>query len=63
MIRGAYSLLQPDNRIRSVEYQVDGHKGFRAVVKYRTPTGKDAVAKILCLYRVTPKFVFNVQFE
>lgn len=39
LVRGDYSLLQPDNKIRLVEYVVDGEKGFRAAVKYRKPPG------------------------
>ncbi|XP_018322302.1 cuticle protein 19-like [Agrilus planipennis] len=36
-VRGGYGLLDPDGRVRVVEYQVDGQKGFQAVVRYRPP--------------------------
>lgn len=39
LIRGGYSFLQPDNRVRTVEYVVEGRKGLRAAVDYRKPPG------------------------
>ncbi|XP_019877465.1 uncharacterized protein LOC109605339 [Aethina tumida] len=36
-VHGFYSLLQPDGRVRLVEYRVEGNKGFRAFVKYNKP--------------------------
>ncbi|XP_030747807.1 adult-specific cuticular protein ACP-20-like [Sitophilus oryzae] len=32
--KGSYSFLQPDGLIRTVQYQVDGQMGFKAIVKY-----------------------------
>lgn len=37
-VRGTYLHLQPDQRVRVVEYVVDGARGFIASVKYRKPT-------------------------
>lgn len=53
LVRGSYSLLESDGRIRIVEYKVDGKKGFRAFVKYRRPPGNreppvGIVIKYLC---------------
>ncbi|XP_022903284.1 cuticle protein 7-like [Onthophagus taurus] len=39
LVRGSYSLLEHDGRIRIVEYEVAGPKGFRAVINYRRPPG------------------------
>ncbi|KAK9719575.1 Insect cuticle protein [Popillia japonica] len=40
LVRGSYSLLERDGRIRIVEYKVDGKRGFRAFVTYRKPPGQ-----------------------
>ncbi|RZF32887.1 hypothetical protein LSTR_LSTR004278 [Laodelphax striatellus] len=34
LVKGVYSLVQPDGRRRIVEYTADDHTGFNAVVKY-----------------------------
>ncbi|XP_017778971.1 PREDICTED: uncharacterized protein LOC108564433 isoform X2 [Nicrophorus vespilloides] len=36
-VRGGYSLLEPNGKVRVVEYQVDGNKGFKAFVTFRRP--------------------------
>ncbi|XP_014253945.1 cuticle protein 19 [Cimex lectularius] len=36
-VKGAYSVLDPEGMIRTVDYQVDGDSGFKAVVKTRMP--------------------------
>jgi hypothetical protein len=33
VVKGSYSLLQPDGATRVVEYTADKHNGFNAVVK------------------------------
>ncbi|XP_063821231.1 cuticle protein 19-like [Ostrinia nubilalis] len=38
LVRGEYSLLQPDGSIRKVEYTADDHSGFNAVVSNSAPT-------------------------
>ncbi|RZC40682.1 Chitin bind 4 domain containing protein, partial [Asbolus verrucosus] len=37
IVHGSYSFLEPDGKVRVVEYQVSGKAGFRAVVTYRKP--------------------------
>jgi Insect cuticle protein. len=37
-VKGAYSLLGPDGKLRIVDYEVDGHKGFHAVVRTQYPS-------------------------
>ncbi|KAK3908857.1 Cuticle protein 19 [Frankliniella fusca] len=37
VVRGMYSLLQPDGSLRSVSYTADNQNGFRAVVKLDNP--------------------------
>lgn len=36
-VKGAYSVLDPDGRIRTVDYEVDGHKGYHAVIRMNEP--------------------------
>ncbi|KAK9503201.1 hypothetical protein O3M35_011821 [Rhynocoris fuscipes] len=36
-VKGAYSLLEPGGKVRTVDYQVDGDGGFQAVVKTLAP--------------------------
>ncbi|XP_026475930.1 cuticle protein 7-like [Ctenocephalides felis] len=36
-VTGGYSLMEPGGNVRSVHYEVDGEKGFKAVVLYRQP--------------------------
>ncbi|XP_076269979.1 uncharacterized protein LOC143202384 isoform X2 [Rhynchophorus ferrugineus] len=64
--KGYYSFVQPDGRIRSVHYQVDGHKGFRVFVKYRSLTNnqrgplqfpRDYIHPI---YLLKPVYKFNL---
>ncbi|KAF2900588.1 hypothetical protein ILUMI_05598, partial [Ignelater luminosus] len=40
IVRGEYSLLDADGRVRVVLYQVEGDGGFRAVVTFRPPGGQ-----------------------
>lgn len=40
LLRGSYSLLEPNGKIRVVQYQADDTRGFRAVVKHRNQPGK-----------------------
>ncbi|XP_072943064.1 uncharacterized protein [Epargyreus clarus] len=37
VVRGAYSLVEPDGNVRLVEYHADAHSGFNAVVKRTGP--------------------------
>ncbi|XP_063922719.1 cuticle protein 8-like [Zophobas morio] len=39
IVHGSYSFLEPDGKVRVVEYQVNGKKGFRAAVTFRKPPG------------------------
>lgn len=39
VVKGSYSLVEPDGTVRKVEYHDDGHSGFNAVV---TRTGHAA---------------------
>jgi hypothetical protein len=36
-VKGAYSVLEPDGRLRIVDYEVDGPKGFHAVIRTQFP--------------------------
>ncbi|KAK7869773.1 hypothetical protein R5R35_008307 [Gryllus longicercus] len=36
-VKGAYSLVEPDGSVRHVDYEVDGEKGFHAVVRTSPP--------------------------
>lgn len=36
-VKGAYSMLDADGKIRTVHYEVDGRKGFHAIVKRKYP--------------------------
>ncbi|KAL3283009.1 hypothetical protein HHI36_006166, partial [Cryptolaemus montrouzieri] len=36
IIKGAYSFIDSDGKIRNVDYQADDLKGFRVSVKYMT---------------------------
>lgn len=40
LVRGSYSLLQPDGKLRIVSYQVDTVSGFKPFVLYRQFKGK-----------------------
>ncbi|KAK4880002.1 hypothetical protein RN001_008148 [Aquatica leii] len=46
-VRGGYSFLDSDGRVRVVQYHVNGNKGFRAVVTFRQPwnNGQDGSDK------------------
>jgi hypothetical protein len=37
-VKGAYSVLEPDGRLRIVDYEVDGPKGFHAVIRTQFPS-------------------------
>ncbi|XP_021929257.1 uncharacterized protein LOC110834429 isoform X1 [Zootermopsis nevadensis] len=37
-VKGAYSVLGPDGRVRTVDYEVDGPKGFHAVIRTQFPS-------------------------
>lgn len=39
VVKGEYSLLQPDGSVRTVSYTADGKNGFNAVVKTSAPSG------------------------
>jgi hypothetical protein len=37
VVRGQYSLVEPDGTLRTVEYRADSKNGFQAVVKKTRP--------------------------
>lgn len=39
VVKGHYSVLEPDGSIRSVHYTADGKHGFNAIVKTHGPNG------------------------
>ncbi|XP_023717665.1 uncharacterized protein LOC111869981 isoform X2 [Cryptotermes secundus] len=39
-VKGAYSVLEPDGRVRTVDYEVDGPKGFHAVIRTQFPSNR-----------------------
>jgi len=38
VVKGSYSLVEPDGSVRTVEYTADDHNGFNAVVSKTAPT-------------------------
>ncbi|XP_037942094.1 cuticle protein 7 [Teleopsis dalmanni] len=38
VVKGSYSLVEPDGSVRTVEYTADDHNGFNAVVSKSAPT-------------------------
>lgn len=38
VVKGSYSLVEPDGSVRTVEYTADDHNGFNAVVHKTAPT-------------------------
>lgn len=38
MVKGQYSLVEPDGSVRTVDYTADDHNGFNAVVHKSGPT-------------------------
>ncbi|XP_034482389.1 cuticle protein 7 [Drosophila innubila] len=38
VVKGSYSLVEPDGSVRTVEYTADDHNGFNAVVHKSAPT-------------------------
>ncbi|CAH3820908.1 cuticle protein 7-like [Pieris brassicae] len=45
VVRGQYSLVQPDGAVRTVEYSADAHTGFNAVVHNSAPSAHAAAAQ------------------
>ncbi|KAK6620550.1 hypothetical protein RUM43_010842 [Polyplax serrata] len=37
-VKGAYSVVEPDGRVRTVDYEVDGKKGYHAVIRMNEPS-------------------------
>lgn len=37
-VKGAYSVLQPDGSVRTVDYEVDGDGGYHAVTRLTPPS-------------------------
>ncbi|XP_046392105.1 cuticle protein 19-like [Ischnura elegans] len=46
VVKGAYSLVEPDGTVRTVEYTADDHNGFNAVVKKSGHAVHPAVAPV-----------------
>ncbi|CAG4941769.1 unnamed protein product [Parnassius apollo] len=44
VVKGEYSLLQPDGSVRRVEYSADDHSGFNAIVHNSAPSAHAAPA-------------------
>ncbi|XP_051860634.1 cuticle protein 7 [Drosophila sulfurigaster albostrigata] len=44
VVKGSYSLVEPDGSVRTVEYTADDHNGFNAVVHKSAPTVHHAPA-------------------
>ena len=40
VVKGQYSLVEPDGSVRTVDYTADDHNGFNAVVHKTAPTHK-----------------------
>ncbi|XP_013177844.1 PREDICTED: cuticle protein 8-like isoform X1 [Papilio xuthus] len=47
VVKGEYSLLQPDGSVRRVEYSADDHSGFNAIVHNSAPTAHAASAPVV----------------
>lgn len=41
VVKGQYSVVEPDGSVRTVEYTADKHSGFNAVVHKTAPTKKE----------------------
>lgn len=39
-VKGSYSVMQPDGKIRTVDYEVDGEKGYHAIIRMSEPYPK-----------------------
>ncbi|XP_061710148.1 cuticle protein 8-like [Cydia pomonella] len=37
LVKGGYELVEPDGRLRKVEYKADDHTGFNAIVHHSSP--------------------------
>lgn len=37
-VKGAYSVLQPDGSVRTVDYEVDGERGYHAITRLTPPS-------------------------
>ncbi|XP_026751028.1 cuticle protein 19-like [Galleria mellonella] len=44
VVKGQYSLVEPDGTVRTVDYSADDHNGFNAVVNRQGPAGHPAIA-------------------
>ncbi|KAM7354927.1 cuticular protein 62Bc [Cochliomyia hominivorax] len=47
VVKGSYSLVEPDGSVRTVEYTADDHNGFNAVVHKTAPTVHAAPAPVV----------------
>ncbi|XP_067646249.1 cuticle protein 8 [Eurosta solidaginis] len=47
VVKGQYSLVEPDGSVRTVDYTADDHNGFNAVVHKTAPTKVIAHAPVL----------------
>ncbi|KQS43462.1 cuticle protein 8 [Drosophila erecta] len=47
VVKGQYSLVEPDGSVRTVDYTADDHNGFNAVVHKTAPTKIIAHAPVL----------------
>lgn len=46
VVKGQYSLVEPDGSVRTVDYTADDHNGFNAVVHKTAPAHKVIAAPI-----------------
>ncbi|EDW79591.1 uncharacterized protein Dwil_GK20563 [Drosophila willistoni] len=47
VVKGSYSLVEPDGSVRTVEYTADDHNGFNAVVHKSAPTVHHAAPAVV----------------
>ncbi|EDV50238.1 cuticle protein 7 [Drosophila erecta] len=47
VVKGSYSLVEPDGSVRTVEYTADDHNGFNAVVHKTGPTVHHAAPAVI----------------
>jgi hypothetical protein len=56
VVKGQYSLVEPDGSVRTVEYTADDHHGFNAVVHKTAPLHKVAAHPAPAHYAHAPAY-------
>ncbi|EAA10827.5 cuticle protein 8-like [Anopheles arabiensis] len=54
VVKGQYSLVEPDGSVRTVDYTADDHNGFNAVVHKSAPAVQKVIAAPVAHYAPAP---------